>query len=514
MAAYYAAPRALVVDDAADIRAVIRRVLTSRGYRVDAAMTLAQARAMAPSGYDVVLIDMHLGPERGSTLLKELTAADPEFARRCLMMSGNRDGIPSGVATLTKPFLPDELLRAVRALRAAPPEAAAGGGADGERGAPAPAVTTTREPGTADWPAQALLNLVAMLRERERSAFADALHDDSVQDLGAAVLGLHLVREQLPAGQRELLDSVNRQVSEAAVSLRGLIGQYSTGWPGEPPPAETITERTAWLLVAPPDVTIRSCASGMSPQTARFVASVAELVLFLASGPGPPRARIRVRDTARTIDIEITMTWAPDDPRPDEADAARGERLLTELGYALGSDIDLALDQGKRQLCVSLRWMTGVSPEAGDVRAQIASRPPVTLGMCLNPIGETRGGRLRVARILVVDDEPDQRALLRRIFERVGHEVWEAGNGAAALEVAHAFAPDLVVTDMMMPVMGGPELIRRLRADPVTAAIPILVASGDVQLAGSADAVIRKPYSSHKLIEAADSLIDHGSDLQ
>src|SRR6266542_1961411 len=56
-------------------------------------------------------------------------------------------------------------------------------------------------------------------------------------------------------------------------------------------------------------------------------------------------------------------------------------------------------------------------------------------------------------RILVVDDEPDQRFLLRRIFERAGHEV--IGDGAAALRVVHESPPDLVVTDMMMPITDG-----------------------------------------------------------
>ncbi len=116
-----------------------------------------------------------------------------------------------------------------------------------------------------------------------------------------------------------------------------------------------------------------------------------------------------------------------------------------------------------------------------------------------------------MAKILVVDDEPDQRVLLRRIFERAGHEVRDAGNGAAALEAVRACAPDLVVTDMMMPIMDGPELIRRLRAEPATAGIPILAASGDGQLAGSADAVVFKPYAWQRLIEAADGLMGKGS---
>ena len=359
MAGCFGSARVLVVDDAADVRAVICRVLTSRGYRVDAAGTLAQARAMAPSGYDAVLIDMHMGSERGSTLVEELTAADPGFASRCLMMSGNRDGIPSGVATLAKPFLPDQLLDAVGALHGAQPKAPEYAGADGGQSAPSSAATTTPEPGTGTEPVQALLEMFASLRERERAAFADALHDHLVQDIAAAVMGLHLLGQQLPAGQRGLLDSVSRQVSGAAVSLRGLMGQYSTGWPGGPPPAETIRKRTAWLLAAPPVVTIYSSAEGMSQETARFVASVAELVLFLASGAYPPHARIRVRDTARTIEIETTIVWAPGDPPPDDADAVRRESLLAELGFALGSDIDLARDQGELQLRVSLPRTTG-----------------------------------------------------------------------------------------------------------------------------------------------------------
>jgi CheY-like chemotaxis protein len=110
-------------------------------------------------------------------------------------------------------------------------------------------------------------------------------------------------------------------------------------------------------------------------------------------------------------------------------------------------------------------------------------------------------------RILVVDDEPDLRYLLRRSFERAGHQVTDAGHGAAALEAIQKAVPDLVVTDMMMPVMDGAELIRRLRSDPVTAQIPILAATGDAQLAGGADAVLIKPYQPQQLLAAANALM-------
>jgi CheY-like chemotaxis protein len=119
-----------------------------------------------------------------------------------------------------------------------------------------------------------------------------------------------------------------------------------------------------------------------------------------------------------------------------------------------------------------------------------------------------------VARILVVDDEPAQRFMLRRIFERAGHEVTDAVDGAAALQAARESSPDLVVTDMMMPVMGGSELIRHLRCEPATAGIPILAASGDPHLAADADAVISKPYRPERLIEVADHLLREGRAAQ
>jgi CheY-like chemotaxis protein len=112
-----------------------------------------------------------------------------------------------------------------------------------------------------------------------------------------------------------------------------------------------------------------------------------------------------------------------------------------------------------------------------------------------------------VSTILVVDDEADVRFVLRRIFERDGHEVVEAGHGAAALEYVLRSPPDLVVTDIMMPVMGGVELIRRLRIDPTTRGIPILAVSGDSQLAVAADAVVPKPFRADNVVAAVNALL-------
>ncbi|AEV84372.1 response regulator receiver [Actinoplanes sp. SE50] len=115
-----------------------------------------------------------------------------------------------------------------------------------------------------------------------------------------------------------------------------------------------------------------------------------------------------------------------------------------------------------------------------------------------------------MGKVLVVDDEPDLRFLHRRILSRAGHEVTEAGDGASALEAVRTSPPDLVVTDMMMPVMGGVEFIRRLRADPATATIPVLAVSGDWQLATEADAALAKPCHSQDLLAAAEDLLRKG----
>ena len=116
-------------------------------------------------------------------------------------------------------------------------------------------------------------------------------------------------------------------------------------------------------------------------------------------------------------------------------------------------------------------------------------------------------------RILVVDDEPDQRFLLRRIFERAGHQVAEACDGAAALRAVRDSPPDLVVTDIMMPVMDGAELIRRLRGEPATTGIPVLAASGDPHLGDGADAIVAKPYEWQHLLTVADALLKEGREI-
>ena len=78
-------------------------------------------------------------------------------------------------------------------------------------------------------------------------------------------------------------------------------------------------------------------------------------------------------------------------------------------------------------------------------------------------------------RILVVDDENINLRLVSRLLEMEGYEVVSAQSGEAALHLIEQTAPDLALLDVMMPVMDGYELCRRLRQNPVTAQIPIVM---------------------------------------
>jgi len=86
-------------------------------------------------------------------------------------------------------------------------------------------------------------------------------------------------------------------------------------------------------------------------------------------------------------------------------------------------------------------------------------------------------------RVLVADDDLDQRTLLQRLITSWGHRVETAANGEEALALAPSFAPNVIVTDLMMPAVGGLELMHRLKADGALPPTIVLTAFGSVELA-------------------------------
>lgn len=116
-------------------------------------------------------------------------------------------------------------------------------------------------------------------------------------------------------------------------------------------------------------------------------------------------------------------------------------------------------------------------------------------------------------RILVVDDTPFIRDLLRLILEDRGYEVSEAQHGGDAIRQMRHPLPDLVMTDLMMPVMNGQPLVESLRSDRRTALVPILVLSSNPnasEIATMADAVVGKPFNKAGLLATVSSLLGDG----
>jgi two-component system, OmpR family, alkaline phosphatase synthesis response regulator PhoP len=109
--------------------------------------------------------------------------------------------------------------------------------------------------------------------------------------------------------------------------------------------------------------------------------------------------------------------------------------------------------------------------------------------------------------ILVVDDEPGIVAIARDYLDRAGFRVITAGDGAAALRLARAERPSLLVLDLMLPGMDGLDVARALREDPATHMLPIIMLTARVEEADrliglelGADDYITKPFSPRELV--------------
>ena len=116
-----------------------------------------------------------------------------------------------------------------------------------------------------------------------------------------------------------------------------------------------------------------------------------------------------------------------------------------------------------------------------------------------------------MAKILIVDDEGDLRTLLGLCFLRRGHSIVVAGDGAVGLQCVATHAPDLLVTDLNMPVLDGLELLRQLRADG-HADLPVIVLTARADqraaaIAAGADAFLVKPVPLRELGETAERLL-------
>ncbi len=118
-------------------------------------------------------------------------------------------------------------------------------------------------------------------------------------------------------------------------------------------------------------------------------------------------------------------------------------------------------------------------------------------------------------RILVIDDEPDLIQLLSIFLGKAGFEVYGAYSGQQALTIFEQIAPDLVICDLVMPVMDGAATVQALRAHPHAQSVPIIILSArgqtdDVKqaLAAGANDYITKPFRGSEVVATVQKYLN------
>lgn len=132
---------------------------------------------------------------------------------------------------------------------------------------------------------------------------------------------------------------------------------------------------------------------------------------------------------------------------------------------------------------------------------EVPSKPTIKAENIIGFSGDRR-------KILVVDDRPENRSFLKHLLESLGFTVAEAENGQQGIEQVHIFQPDLVITDLIMPVKDGLKMIRQLRQSPQFNNLPIVVASGSASgsikqlaLESGCNDLITKPIRVNELLQ-------------
>jgi len=123
-----------------------------------------------------------------------------------------------------------------------------------------------------------------------------------------------------------------------------------------------------------------------------------------------------------------------------------------------------------------------------------------------------------MARILIAEDEPHIFQLVEFRLQRLGHEIYWARDGEQALELAGAHAPDVIMLDVMMPILDGFQVLKRLKANPETKVMPVIMLTARGQesdimssIEGGASGYVVKPFSFPELIARVNAALAQGS---
>lgn len=119
-----------------------------------------------------------------------------------------------------------------------------------------------------------------------------------------------------------------------------------------------------------------------------------------------------------------------------------------------------------------------------------------------------------MAQILIAEDQSDLRDMMASSMRMEGHNVFSTANGMEALEKARETAPDLLILDIHLPQMSGPEICQQLKKTKALSALPILMISAEASpeeieagLLAGAGAFLNKPFSLENLVAHVNRLL-------
>ena len=226
-------------------------------------------------------------------------------------------------------------------------------------------------------------------------------------------------------------------------------------------------------------------------------------VATAGNGTSTVRLRFDVEDSGIGMSEEqLARIFQPfeqvSEIRRREAGTGLGLAISQQLIRLMGGNIQVRSEVGKG----SLFWFELDLPVAKPLMTELSVPAPIVA---------YEGPR---KTILVVDDVPHNRAMLIEALQALGFDVFDAKNGEECLEILDGASPDLIVMDVMMPVMDGWEATRRIRRMPAFAGIPIIIVTASASredeansLEAGANAFIPKPIEHDILLKTIGDLL-------
>jgi signal transduction histidine kinase/class 3 adenylate cyclase/two-component SAPR family response regulator len=192
-----------------------------------------------------------------------------------------------------------------------------------------------------------------------------------------------------------------------------------------------------------------------------------------------------------------------------------GGQVTVDSAYGAGTTFTVWLQTGSAHLPPHqvIDVQTEVLPsralvELSDIEMELGEDEPIEGNLNAAPSSD------RAAQVLIVDDNSDLRTYVSRILREQGYQVWLARNGSEGFKVAQARRPNLIITDLMMPMVSGLDLIRMVREDADLKGTPIVLltakADEDTRIDGvekGADAYLSKPFSDRELLAEVHNLL-------